>query len=114
MDTQQQQCPTGRSLSHQRLEPRSGPYQRQEEPLFICSVCGISFDGSASFTRHQRTHRGEKPFECSDCGKSFKDWVHLAQHQQVHTGESPFKCPVCGKCYNDLSNFSLHQRTHFC
>ncbi|OBS17591.1 hypothetical protein FPOA_11949, partial [Fusarium poae] len=33
-----------------------------------CSICGQVFTRTEHLTRHERSHRGEKPFRCSLCG----------------------------------------------
>ncbi|KAK7588304.1 hypothetical protein V3481_007332 [Fusarium oxysporum f. sp. vasinfectum] len=33
-----------------------------------CSICGQVFTRTEHLTRHERSHRGEKPFQCSLCG----------------------------------------------
>ncbi|KFQ23176.1 Zinc finger protein 85, partial [Mesitornis unicolor] len=54
-----------------------------------CEECGRAFTWRSSFTRHQRTHTGEKPYTCPQCGKSFGQSHRLIQHQRTHAGENP-------------------------
>ncbi|NXP83469.1 ZN891 protein, partial [Ramphastos sulfuratus] len=54
-----------------------------------CSDCGRIFTGRSDFTRHCRSHTGEKPYSCGQCSKSFADKSSLKQHCRTHTGEKP-------------------------
>ncbi|KAM0367090.1 hypothetical protein ACHAPY_011761, partial [Fusarium culmorum] len=52
-----------------------------------CSICGHVFTRTEHLTRHERSHRGEKPFQCSLCGFAScrKDLLkrHISRH---HSG----------------------------
>uniref|UniRef100_A0A8C6VAW7 C2H2-type domain-containing protein n=1 Tax=Naja naja TaxID=35670 RepID=A0A8C6VAW7_NAJNA len=54
----------------------------------------------------------QKGYECEDCGKVFSCSSHYSKHRRTHTGERPFHCEDCGKSFNVSSNLYRHQRAH--
>ncbi|KAL2061087.1 hypothetical protein VTL71DRAFT_9139 [Oculimacula yallundae] len=52
-----------------------------------CSICGQLFTRTEHLTRHERSHRGEKPFQCSFCGFAFCRKDLLKRHiSRQHSG----------------------------
>ncbi|XP_054629009.1 zinc finger protein 391-like [Dunckerocampus dactyliophorus] len=82
------------------------------EKPFSCSVCGDKFAQRSVLTRHMKTHTGEKPFCCSVCGKKFANKVDMLSHMRTHTGEKPFSCLVCGDTFSQRSSLTRHMRIH--
>lgn len=46
---------------------RNSPKTRQHR----CSICGQTFARTEHLTRHERSHRGDKPFQCNHCDFQF-------------------------------------------
>ncbi|XP_054629006.1 zinc finger protein 436-like [Dunckerocampus dactyliophorus] len=82
------------------------------EKPFSCLVCGDKFAQRSTLTRHMRTHTGEKPFCCSVCGERFSHKVNMLSHVRTHTGEKPFSCSVCGERFSRKMHVVSHMRTH--
>ena len=74
-----------------------------------CAVCHKKIHPS-NFSRHARTHTGEKPFRLSKCDASFVESTGLKRHLRMHTGEKPFECEICKKLLK--GNYRRHLNTH--
>nr|XP_061836102.1 gastrula zinc finger protein XlCGF8.2DB-like isoform X1 [Nerophis lumbriciformis] len=86
--------------------------KKRGKNCFSCLVCAKSFSKKSNFSRHRRTHTGEKPFICPICGKSFSQKSHLSEHTKTHTGEKIFNCSFCDRGFSQNSNLTKHMRTH--
>uniref|UniRef100_M3Y652 Histone-lysine N-methyltransferase PRDM9 n=1 Tax=Mustela putorius furo TaxID=9669 RepID=M3Y652_MUSPF len=73
---------------------------------------GQGFDDRSHLSRHQRTHKEEKPSVGKEPRREFIHKSVLVTHQRTHTGEKPYVCRECGRGFTQRSNLITHQRTH--
>lgn len=79
---------------------------------FQCPHCPYVCSTRSHFTKHYRTHTGEKPFSCPYCSYQASDKSNLTKHIRIHTGEKPFSCPHCPFKSNRNDRLLHHMRTH--
>ena len=60
-------------------QSKSGPY------AFVCKECGMNYSRLEHLTRHERSHRDEKPFVCTVCNKAFGRRDILNRHMTIHS-----------------------------
>uniref|UniRef100_A0A667J0V7 Histone-lysine N-methyltransferase PRDM9 n=1 Tax=Lynx canadensis TaxID=61383 RepID=A0A667J0V7_LYNCA len=84
----------------------------KEEKPSVCNEFRRDFSHKSALITHQRTHTGEKPYVCRECGRGFTRRSNLFTHQRTHTGEKPYVCRECGRGFTRKSNLFTHQRTH--
>lgn len=79
---------------------------------YQCPECSYVCSKPSLFTKHYRTHTGEKPFACAECPYQTSDKSNLTRHLVVHSGEKRFSCPYCSFCCSRKYNLIAHVRTH--
>ncbi|KAK7066439.1 hypothetical protein SK128_019468 [Halocaridina rubra] len=77
-----------------------------------CPYCKYSTVRKDHFTKHVRTHTGEKPFTCSFCCYRAASKDNLKLHIRTHTGEKPFSCPYCHFRAARKDSLQVHIRIH--
>ncbi|XP_055303247.1 zinc finger protein 595-like [Sitodiplosis mosellana] len=84
------------------------------EKLFLCEICGKSFQTSALLGGHVRIkHEQKKNHACHYCSKSFCSPASLKEHtNSVDLKLRPFDCDICGKKFNTRRSVRLHKITH--
>ncbi|KAM5125399.1 uncharacterized protein ACMZJ9_022205 isoform 1-T2 [Mantella aurantiaca] len=107
-------------VSDHEAQPTNGDARLEEQPattqnhirIFICPMCGKSFNQKHTLINHLRIHSGERPYTCQLCRKSFIQKQHLTKHVRLHTGERPYVCHECGRSFSLKHNLTTHQRIH--
>lgn len=46
-------------------------------PIYVCELCGRTFNRKFTHTQHVRTHTGQRPYQCMVCGRAFKQNVQV-------------------------------------
>ncbi|XP_048346896.1 zinc finger protein 135-like [Sphaerodactylus townsendi] len=98
-----------KSNSETHVRKRLKTSHSGKEP-YECPECGESFQTSASFTKHRRTHTNEIRFQCPACDRSYIKQRYLVKHLiTAHSGAYLSKCPDCGKSFLGEGDLSMHQ-----
>ncbi|MCY4328492.1 MAG: C2H2-type zinc finger protein, partial [Endozoicomonadaceae bacterium] len=64
-------------LNRHNCEKTSG---KAKKSLLVCAECNACFYKPSDLTRHQLTHKKEKPFQCKICRHAFKSDIYLKRH----------------------------------
>ncbi|XP_042216120.1 zinc finger protein 513-like isoform X17 [Homarus americanus] len=85
---------------------------RKKARTYSCNLCSYSCTTPSNFTRHYRTHTGEKPFSCSHCSYQSSDKSNLTKHIRNHTVAKNFCCSYCPFKSNLRGRVTEHVKTH--
>ncbi|XP_073451422.1 uncharacterized protein [Aquarana catesbeiana] len=105
---------------------RDGAIISTDKQRLSCTECGKCFRYKSKLSvhirshtvkshlsRHQRSHRRDKPYFCSECGKCFSHKCNLSylySHQRVHTKVEPLSCSESWNCNPQKSSIYSHLR----
>jgi uncharacterized Zn-finger protein len=89
----------------------------EEESVFKCSDCNMTFSKLRSLAMHKKKHKNNKEksaekFQCDICSKEFRLKALLRRHVKVHSTYRPFSCSICPKRYTRDDQLQDHMRTH--
>ncbi|KAI4465417.1 zinc finger and scan domain-containing [Holotrichia oblita] len=68
-----------------------------ENKVYLCKVCGKTYNSSNSFYYHKKIHGDQRPYVCKYCGNAYKIYSHLKTHMWRHSNIMPHRCTKCGK-----------------
>ncbi|KRT82942.1 zinc-finger associated domain containing protein, partial [Oryctes borbonicus] len=68
-----------------------------ENKVYLCKVCGKTYNSSNSFYYHKKIHGDQRPYVCKYCGNAYKIYSHLKTHMWRHGTTMPHRCGKCGK-----------------
>ncbi|XP_018402785.1 PREDICTED: zinc finger protein 525-like isoform X3 [Cyphomyrmex costatus] len=94
--------------------------------LYICKTCFKGFKTNWILSRHERTHKNEKPYQCEFCKYKCGQKVHLNSHvilkhkdderfksnKDLYSGGVSHKCGTCNKEFMYITHLRNHERTH--
>lgn len=84
----------------------------EEQKLYRCGLCGVTFKEKFNLLRHEKRHTGEKPYKCEICRASFPRKGSLKRHFRTHTGEKLHSCMSCDKTFAYKSSLVQHYKWH--
>lgn len=73
-----------------------------------CNECEEVFTDQSSFTRHMRSHTGERNYECKFYQKAFSRKMYLIIHQRIQTKEKLFES---GNAFSSSSYLNQHEKS---
>lgn len=92
-------------------------YKAHKKRVYICNMCGASFQSKPALTQHfaehERQNNCELQIECSVCNQIFYDLRVYRVHNKTHLNK--YKCYTCEFCYKKYSSKKLleeHTNTH--
>lgn len=68
-----------------------------ENRVYLCKICGKTYNSSNSFYYHKKMHGDQRPYVCKYCGNAYKIYSHLKTHLWRHGNNMPHLCNKCGK-----------------
>ena len=85
--------------------------------VYRCKQCGKKFQRENTFRYHlDHFHNNERLFQCDVCQLSFKSQNGLQLHVQIHSNESrqmnQYECDICAKRFYTIPNLRSHFRIH--
>ena len=75
----------------------------QAQKDLSCTVCGKSFQNTATLCEHQILQCGDKNLKCDFCTKFFTNSHALREHLRLHTHVKRVACNQCGRSLLRLS-----------
>ncbi|KAF7656616.1 hypothetical protein LDENG_00038980 [Lucifuga dentata] len=93
---------------------------RADVQMWLCEVCGKTFNCRSRLRTHEVIHSGLKPYRCDLCPKAYMRTNDLEHHKKivhiVGTDEFPkpssLLCDFCGKEFKCKSQLAIHFQTH--
>ncbi|KAL5273473.1 hypothetical protein ACFFRR_000297 [Megaselia abdita] len=101
-----------KSYSDESKVIRNIPPATHIEEMFICDICGNTYDKKSKLSSHLKNHSDFKPHQCEMCNKRFKQSSQLTVHMRSHTGEKPLGCRYCDRMFAEHSSRIRHERLH--
>ncbi|XP_063590864.1 zinc finger protein 883-like [Penaeus indicus] len=84
----------------------------EEQKLYRCALCGVTFTKKFNLLCHEKRHTGEKPYKCEICAATFPRKGSLQRHLRIHTGEKLHSCMFCDKTFAYKSSLVQHYKWH--
>ena len=111
---------------HQDDHSKDDSFANEQEPEFVCKVCGKIYRHKTSLARHLKDHE-DNLFDCDECSKRFSRKDNLYAHKRVvhnrhflnfdaikkfyHASKS---CRKCGENLESKEEFEAHITLKIC
>ena len=79
---------------------------QEPQKFYKCDICGYQTLVKCNFTRHYRTHTGERPYKCDLCPYKATQQTNLDKHKPLHN------CGFCKFRSGDKRELLFHRKTH--
>ncbi|XP_015585423.1 zinc finger protein 2-like [Cephus cinctus] len=83
---------------------------RDQCSKFPCDICGSLLPTANSLNAHKRRHSGLRPYVCNICGKSYTQSSHMWTHKRFHMGVKPYACQYCDQRFTIKPDLADHTR----